>query len=474
MKILKKSVILSLVAMSSLHAADSLSTAFSEGKASGQLRAYYMDEDNQAGLQDYYGLAVGGKLKYETAPLFGFKAGVAFYTTNFINDNVSSTNIEPTAGKGSRYVAGLVDAENQNNNNITNIGELYLNYKKSKTEVTFGRMKLNTPFINPEDGRMIPTLEQGVWFKSADIKDFVLQAGFINAFWNRSTSSWKGAADSLGYGYLQGKASLPGSTNANYKGHTSTDGVYVASAEYSGLTNTKLAVWDYYVENIFNTIYLQGDYEKKVDKFKFIAAAQYVGQQEVGDGGNGADNIANPTAAQKAESYMLKGEKSNTYGAKVGAGYDSTLLTLAVSKTTDEGRFLFPREWGKEPLFTFQKRERSDGSGDTSAWLLTLDQDFKVIGLNGLSATLGYGRYYKPDAKNFVLNKYGVPSYAQTNLDIFYKFSGSLKGLSLEYLFARKYALGNTYQTSALNTGSAFVFTKNDMNIHNFIVNYDF
>lgn len=132
---------------------------------------------------------------------------------------------------------------------------------------------------------------------------------------------------------------------------------------------------------------------------------------------------------------------------------------------------MFPREWGKEPFFTFQKRERTDGSGGDSAWLMTIDQDFKPLGLNGLSMIAGYGRYYKEDAKNWALNKYGIPSYAQMNLDFFYKFSGSLKGLVAEYLFTRKYALGNTYETAA-NTN--FVFVKNNINIHNFVLNYNF
>jgi len=461
--------LLSVITASYVMAADDLASAFKEGKASGQIRAYYMVEDNQDGLQDYDGLAIGGKLKYETAPLYGFKTGVAFYTTHFLNDNVSEANKEPTANKGSRYVSGLVDAENQDNNSITNLGELYLNYKQSKTELTVGRMKLNTPFINPVDGRMIPTLEQGVWLSSQDVKDFVFQAGYINAFWNRSTSDWKSVEDSLGYGYLQGKATS--NSNANYKGNTSSSGVYVVSAAYSGLVGTTLEVWDYYVQNIFNLGYVEANYNQKIGDIKVLAGVQYINEREIGDGGNGADNVASPTVAQIAKSYMAKGEQSKTYGAKVGAGYKETLLTLAGTKTTDEGRFLFPREWGKEPLFTFQKRERSDGSGDATAWLVTLDQDFKIVGLNGLSAQMGYGRYFKPDAKNYVLNKYGIPSYAQANVDIFYKFQDTLKGLSLEYLFARKYALANTYETT---TSSAYVFTKNDMNIHNLILNYNF
>jgi hypothetical protein len=466
-------LLLSIAVANPLFAADDLVSAFKEGKGSGQIRYYFMDEDNKEGLKDYFGSALGGNLKYETASLGGFKAGVGIYTTNFLNDNVSSTNTEPTAkNKGSRYVAGLMDAASADKNSVTNIGEAYLSYELSKTKATLGRMKLNTPFINPQDGRMIPTFEQGVWVNSKEIKDFEVQGGYINAFWNRSTSEWKSVGDSLGYGYLQGNAPLATAMPSNYgNGNTSSHGVSVASLAYSGIADTKVELWDYYVENVFNLAYLEGNYNKKFGAFRTLAGLQYISEQEVGDGGNSADNATNATAAQKAMSYMLKGERSESFGAKAGIGYADTLLTLAATETTNRGRFLFPREWGKEPFFTFQKRERTDGSGDTRAWLVTIDQDFKAVGLDGLSMLAGYGRYYKPDAKNSVLNKYGVPSYAQTDIDIFYKFKGPLKGLVLEYLFARKYAIGETYETPS---NSNYVFTKNGMNIHNFILNYNF
>lgn len=468
----KKLLLLSLAAASSLFAADDIAGAFKDGKASGQIRYYFMAEDNKEGLKDYFGSALGGYLKYETASLGGFKAGAAFYTTHFLNDNVSKANTEPTAGnKGSRYVSGLVEAADHDKDSVTNIGEAYISYEASKTKATLGRMKLNTPFINPQDGRMIPTFEQGIWASSKDIKDFEIQAGYINAFWNRSTSEWKSVKDSFGYGYLQGNAPLSTTTASNYGGNTSSNGVYVASATYNGIEGAKLEIWDYYVDNIFNTAYFEGNYAKKFGAFRALAGIQYIAQQEVGDGGNGEDNAASATNAQRAKSYILKGERSESFGAKVGAGYGDTLLTIAATKTTSEGRFLFPREWGKEPFFTFQKRERTDGSGGNTAWLATIDQDFKTIGVDGLTMTAGYGRYYKQDAKNWRLNKYGVPSYAQMDIDFFYKFKGSLKGLALEYLYARKYAIGETYD---MKPNTNFVFTKNGMAVHNLILNYNF
>ncbi len=453
-----------------------------KGKTTGQLRYYYMLEDNKEtfskdGLNDYYGNAIGGYLKYETPSWAGFKAAVAAYSTNFLADNVSKTSTEPAANNlNSRYVIGLMNLSDADDNSVTNIGEAYISYELSKTKATFGRMKLNTPFINPQDGRIIPTLEQGVWLDTKDLKDFQFQLGYINRFWDRSTPEWKDVEDSLGYFYGQGNAPIAGTsaTKSNYSNNTKSNGVFIGSALYQSkegpLEGVKLEVWDYYVENIFNTAYVEGNYNKKFGSFKSLVGGQYIAQQEVGDGGNGEDNGTNPTNAQKAKSYMRDGEKSQTYGAKLGFGYLDTLLTIAGTTTTDEGRFLFPREWGREPIFTFQKRERTDGSGNTTAWLVTLDQDFKAVGLIGFSVKLGYGQYYKEDPKNWVLNKYGVPSYGHLDVDIFYKFQGDLQGLELEYLYAQKDAIGPTYEEANSN----FVFTKNGMVVHNFIVNYKF
>lgn len=454
-----KSILLSLIAASLVLSANDvvkaesksvLADAMKNGKVSGQVRYYYMVEDNSDGIDDYFGSAIGGHLKYETGSIAGFNAGAAFYTTQYMAHN----NV------GSRYVTGLVDAQDQDITNINGIGELYLNYKYSKTNVRLGRMKLNTPFINPVDGRMIPSLPQGVWFKSADLEDFEFQVGYINAFWNRSTSEWKSVGDSIGYGYPEGNAPVntTPATKAEYHGNTKSDGVFVASAAYSGVKGLKVQLWDYYLENIMNVAYVEADYTHKMGDFKFVVAGQYINEVTVGHGGN----------SERAKAYRDENENTHVYGGKVGAGYDGTMLTLAATKVTADGRFQFPREWGKEPLFTFQKRERTDGSGDATAVLVTLGQDFSTFGLKGLDILAGIGKYDRTDAKNFKLNKFAVPSYVQGNIDVTYKFDGLLKGLSAEYIFARKYATGNTYSSEP------FIKGKNGINIHNFIMNYNF
>lgn len=444
------------------------------GEVHGQIRAYTMIENNQEPLHDYEGSAVGGKLLYQTPHWNHLQGAIGVYTTHFIKDTISSQNVEPLASnKNSRYVVGLVDSTDYDASSVTNIGEAYVRYTSEKNSVTLGRMKLDTPFVNPQDGRMIPTFEQGVWGRASLPKGWSVQAGYINGFWNRNTPEWKSVQDSLGYGYEMGKSSLSSATDGNYSQNSSSKGLCIGNIRYDASEGIRLDLWDYYLENIFNLGYAEGLYAHPFGMFELSYGLQYIYQRQSGDGGNGEDNIPSPTDALKAKSYMQEGEKSTAYGAKAAVQYQTSKLMFAYNRTTDEGRFLFPREWGKEPFYTFQKRERSDGSGNCHAWLMTLEHNFAQQGFNGLDIMAGYGEYTKTDPKEWVYNKYGHPSYAQWNIDIFYRFSGRLKGVRAEYLMARKVARGETYQipgTSEYN----FIFRKNGITLHNFIVNYDF
>lgn len=341
-----------------------------------------------------------------------------------------------------------------------------------KNSITLGRMKLDTPFVNPQDGRMIPTFEQGVWVTSAFSKEWSGQAGYINAFWNRNTPEWKSVEDSLGYGYEMGNSSLETTVAGNYRGNTSSDGLFIANIRYGIPHEFTIDVWDYYLENIFNLSYADVSYTFPYGPVELSYGAQYIYQRQSGDGGNSEDNSV-PTDAIKAKSYMQEGEKSTTYGVKTAIKYRSSKLTFAYNQTTDDGRFLFPREWGKEPLYTFQKRERSDGSGNSHAWLTSVEHNFAAQGLSGLDVMAGYGEYKKTDAKEWKYNKYGHPSYAQWNIDVFYRFGGRLKGLRAEYLLARKVARGETYQIPGASEYN-FIFRKNGITQQNFILNYDF
>ena len=482
MKIKLSTVAMSIMLTPALFASSNLTSALHNGTTTGQVRYMYMHVQNAPGLKDYFGSAIGGHLKYQTGSFYNFQAGVAFYTTNKINGNVNDTSIQPNAaGRNSRYVIRMIDSTNPNNKAVNGVGQLYLKYHHFKTVATIGRMVLKTPLLNPEDGWMIPTLFQGVWIKNKSIRGLTLQAGYINSVWVRNTPQWKSVADSLGYGYGMGAVPIapipnpnfPGlgkPTPANYNGHLSSSGIFIFGANYSKKKHFNLEVWDDYVQNIYNTALFEGKYNKRFGHARLIAGLQYLDQRAVGNGGNANQNLA----------FMRHGEISHTYGGIIGAGYRGSLLSLALSTTGKQGRLMMPREWGKPPLFTFQRIETADGEGGTNAWVLRYKQNFKFIGLRGLNTDISYGHHYNQDATNTLLNKYGFPSYSQFDINVFYNFSGALKGLHARYMFARKNAIANTYQNASPNPvinnkiGNNYIFGKNGMIIQEFVLNYNF
>ena len=68
----------------------------------------------------------------------------------------------------------------------------------------------------------------------------------------------------------------------------------------------------------------------------------------------------------------------------------------------------------------------------------------------------------------FALNKYGMPSYWQGNLDVRYSFGGFLKGLESQLLYLHKWKTGEDYGNLK------YVYNKVDMSNLNVVLNFYF
>ena len=150
-----------------------------KGKLTGQWRTYYMNTSNKGSLKDFSALATGGKIKYQFRFHEKFELGAVLY--NSTNLGVQDLKVADAAmGKLSRYEEGLFDRLDLANDVVVLLGELYASYTLPKHEFKLGRMKINTPLVNPEDGRMIPTLVQGLWYKFKGSNANLLQVGILN------------------------------------------------------------------------------------------------------------------------------------------------------------------------------------------------------------------------------------------------------------------------------------------------------
>jgi hypothetical protein len=191
------------------------------------------------------------------------------------------------------------------------------------------------------------------------------------------------------------------------------------------------------------------------EKSSIIAALQGIRQDAINDGGN----------ANQTKTYINKGAKTLTFGAKLGWRKNEFEVSVNYNRITKDGRYLMPREWGRDPFFTFLPRERNDGIGDGNAFVTKVNYNFKK---QRIKTSIAAGYFKLPDVKNFELNKYGLPSYAQINADVRYSFNKFLKGLELQFLAVGKVRSGETYNNKR------FEFNKVNMLLLNFVANYHF
>jgi imipenem/basic amino acid-specific outer membrane pore len=278
----------SIVAISGLQAAEDLSSMFSEGKASGQIREFSIVRsvtDTRPSQDEYTrkANAIGGFLKFETAELNGLSLGSAFYTTNGFLLQSPRDDSNPEADPS---LLG------PNNEDYSILGEAYLQYKRGNTTFKGGRQKLTTPLADADDYRMLPNLFEAYMLSNTDIPDTTLVVGHITRFAQGTFGRvYSGAnlpnqilAATAGASAVDPKNQVGSFENmGSYAVGTRTDGVSVASATYTGVKGLKVQLWDYYAYDILNAVYGQVDYSMQLGAVKPFVAGQFIKEDNVGD-----------------------------------------------------------------------------------------------------------------------------------------------------------------------------------------------
>lgn len=418
---------LSLIAMSCLAtnsmAYDTISEAFDNAKFSGQARAFYIDRTYEGTLDNNRNsLAVGGHLGFETGDFNGLSLGARMYSTNFIDihdgDPRSSASFDPSLFGG-------------NYDSYTYLGELYMNYKISNTNIKIGRQKLDTPLAGSDDARMLPNLFEAVVVSNTDIKDTTLIAAHVT----------KESVGTFGNVYAPGTLSIQSGYGLGFKDGTSgkfenmghialgsgndTDGVTAIAGIYTGIPNLKIQAWDYYAYDILNALYLQADYAwdcKLNPNIKMSASAQYINESDVGD-------------------KLAGSVDSNYFGVKLGSKIQDLDLSIAYSKTgkstgdSMNGGVISP--WGGMPAFTQGMVTRHQFFSDTTAIKGTVGYNLKSLTNLPLNASAYYVDYDIGSTNTYQAGT--AWSATEAGFDIVYKPTKELE-LKLRANYPRDFA----------------------------------
>jgi hypothetical protein len=392
-------------------------------------------------------------LRFETNSFHHFQ----FAVSGFYFFNIGSSvlhNPDPITGAFSRYEIGLFDVEDPDNQeDMDRLEELYLKYNLKSGHLIVGKQLINTPLINIQDGRMRGTGVEGIWYDQFLAKKLRFQGGVLTSISPRSTTKWYQGAGSIGL-YSQGVN--PNGSPSQFRGNIELPFVGVASLTWKPSKNTEYQAWDYHLPGLFNSTFHQVQYTHKIKQFKWSNGAQVMRQWALGDGGN----------ADPALTYIAKGAKSLTFGFRSKFEFAKWHYSLNYNRITAEGRYLFPREWGRDPFYTFMPRERNEGFGDVHAVVLKVENQNTASVFKKSGFSVGY--FQLPDVHDFALNKYGMPSYLQANLDVRFQLNQLMQGLEGQLLLVCKYGIGEMYNNPK------YQINKVNMLLTNFVLNYHF
>lgn len=388
---------------------------FTRGSTHGHVRNYFMATLNRGSLSDNYANAIGAEIGYRTASFHGFSLGFAgLFTYNLFSSDISEP--DPISLKHPKLELELFDVEDpENKADLDRLDELYLEYSGKHLLAKVGRFGFHSPLMNPQDTRMKPYSFQGGMLQLALPRKSRLTLAWFDHFSPRSTVAWFKADEAIGI-FSQGNG-LDGAA-ASYAHHTATKGVAVAGLQLAPHRRLQTEIWHYWIENISHNSYGRAVLALTP---RLKAGIEGLYQFKAGQGGNASPALAYfPHEQQWLAGGML------AYDAH---GWQLSLNYLHAGK---EGRFLFPREWGREQFFATLPRGRIEGLG--KARIITGKVRRQWSG--SFSSELALSRAWLPPITAYAYNKYGASAYWGWVADIHYHpLKPVLNGLSFRLLY---------------------------------------
>ncbi|MBL1243464.1 MAG: OprD family outer membrane porin [Sulfurimonas sp.] len=432
----------------SVKSVDDLSSMFSEGKTSGQIRMFYLNREYQGGAFQGATIAahrdvttLGGHLKFETAKLNGFNMAMAFYTVQDLGIEAEKLKEPAMLGSG--------------NKSYSILGEAYLGYDfdalGSKTKAKIGYQRYNSPMMGSDDVRTIPTTFRAYKFVNKDIAGTTIQIAHVDSiaygtFGNVYLSNNDGTRKNGGLLAATSGYSAVESTIGEYHnmgvaavGRT-TAGVTNIGVKYKA-KNFHVKVSNDYAWDLYNTLYVDAgvSWNCMLNKdVKPFLKGQVIKQNSVG--GEYMKNVATPLGYSDAgsiDSLFVALKVGVKYaGLTAYVAYSQTGANTATEKANNPFQNAIVTQFGGTPSFTQGMVMRHQFLAGTKATKVAASYNFKEHGVN--LSTAAYYVSYDMDANS----GYGVARTAtEPGFDIKY-YPASVKKLQLRFRgnYPRKFA----------------------------------
>jgi len=393
---------------------DKLMNVFEEGYMAGRVRYYFMNTNHLPHNESYFANAIGGALAYHTAVYKGFSAGLS----GVFVYNVGSTEFHDSLI--SRNEVELFDVVHHNNkNDLDRLEELYLAYEWKNNKIKVGKQDITTPMVNMQDTRMKPYVFKGVWGKFQLAKNTKLDAGWFTEASPRSTVHWYGIDEAIG---IYGQGYNTNGLESDYQGNIHSKGLGIVGLS-NEFHNLKSQIWLYHINNILNLYFAQFDYETQIKNHTLVLGWQSLYENAHHNGGT----------SDLTHTYYYPNQQAFLNSVRVGLKGQNNMISFNTTHIANTGRYIFPREFGREQFYTTLPRGRVEGLGGATQMVLRFDVD--KIKTEKFTGSAALGRTLTPNHFSYNLNKYQASDFDQFAGSLKFKPRKAKQGLSITALY---------------------------------------
>lgn len=202
-----KKILLSAVAVmamvSAATAADTIEGALKSGTYSTNMRVFYFNRGFDNVQPRARAFTAGGIMKYVSGDYYGAKVGFAYYGSVRLFGIYTRDE-----GKGTSILG-------RNGEDLSFLGEAYVEYNNANSMFKIGRQQLATPLMQNHDLRILPSVYEAAIFRNKDMQNTMVEVGYVQRYtgftskdnkFNDYNTKW--GKDGLGYIYFK-NTSLP-------------------------------------------------------------------------------------------------------------------------------------------------------------------------------------------------------------------------------------------------------------------------
>jgi len=213
--------------------------------------------------------------------------------------------------------------------------EAYVSYETDDGAHTLlaGAKETVTPMVDADDWYMLANSFQGAYYRNKSFENIMLAGGYFY----KMSGVWDSGANGTEW-HTMSDASF---VDSGYKAIAGDEGIWAGVFQYTDDTHN-LQVWDYYMQDYYNTFFAQYDYNGKMEGFSYDAGVQFIDFQGVG----GLEEYYQNVLGGRAIDYSI-------YSLRLNTKHDNGLdIALGASFYTDgDGTGDTLGAWGGYPYF---------------------------------------------------------------------------------------------------------------------------